>query len=126
MMATLERWSSLGMRSRFSSNARVAVATMPDIHERSRLLPFFGLFHYKERLLTGLNSTMADVNQEHINRRWRRSEHVFRRRYKVNNRVVELSASPAVSRLISHLVPVEQLGNLVRHRAHAASPAIRE
>lgn len=73
-------------------------------------------------LLTGLNGSVTDVDQDNINSRLRCSDHVLGRGNKLDGGVVELIACPPVTRLISDLIPVEQLGYFVRHVAHAASP----
>lgn len=73
---------------------------------------------------TRLHSAVADVDEEYINSRLRRSDHVFGRCNKLDYCVVQLGTRPAISRLIPGLVPVKQLRDLVRHTAHAATPAI--
>ena len=72
---------------------------------------------------TGLHSSMADVDQEYVDRGLRWADHVFRWRDELDYGVVELSARPTVPRLIPCLVPIKQLRNFIGHRTHAASPA---
>lgn len=67
---------------------------------------------------------MADINQDNIHSRLRRPHHVLSWRDKLDGGVVELVACPAVTRLVAHLVPVEELGNLVRHVAQTTAPPI--
>ena len=100
----------------------MAVATIPtkECHE------ILGRSGSGQEMLTGLDSSMTDVNEEDVDRRLWRSDHVLCRRNKLNDRVVKLGALPSVTRLVASLVPVEQLRHLVRHAAHAASPAKRE
>jgi hypothetical protein len=73
-------------------------------------------------LLTRLNGSVADVDQDNIHSRLRCSDHVLGRGNKLDGGVVKLIACPPVTRLISDLIPVEQLGYFVRHVTHAASP----
>ena len=77
-------------------------------------------------MLTGLNSSMTNINEEDIDRRLWRSDHVLCGRNKLDNRMIEFGALPTITRLVASLVPVEELGHLIRHAAHAASPAKRE
>lgn len=72
---------------------------------------------------TGLDSRMADVDQEDIDGRLGRANHVLSGRDELNNRVIELGTGPPVTRLVARLVPVEQLGYLVRHVAHTTPPS---
>ena len=74
--------------------------------------------------LTGLNCVMTDINQEHVDCRLRRPDHVLSRGYKFNARMIQFMTSPTISGLVANLIPVKQLGNLIGHAAHAASPSV--
>jgi hypothetical protein len=73
---------------------------------------------------TGLNSGMADVDQENIDSGLGGPNHILGRCNKLDDRVVKFGPCPPVARLVASLVPVEQLRNFVGHVAHAASPSV--
>ena len=66
---------------------------------------------------------MTNVNQDNVHSRLRGSDHVLGRSNELDDRVIKLVARPSIARLISDLVPVEQLRHFVGHVTHAASPA---
>ena len=67
---------------------------------------------------------MADIDQEHVNCWLRRSNHIFGRGNELHNRVIQLRASPPVSRLVPLLVPIKHLRDFVGHRTHATPPTV--
>lgn len=67
---------------------------------------------------------MARVNQEAVEYRLGRADHVLCWHNEVNDGVVQLHTLPTVSRLIALLVPVEHLRDLIAHRAKRAPPTI--
>jgi hypothetical protein len=73
---------------------------------------------------TSLDRGLGDVNDKNVARWLRGPDHVLGRGDKLDNRAVELVTLPAVSGLVCDLVPVEQLGDLVREVAHRALPAV--
>lgn len=118
-MDTFVLLSSLGIRSRFSKSVRVAVATIPKTKINfSRGTPKNGIPR------TGLDCSVADIDQEHVYRWLRRSNHILGGSDEFNNRVIQLGTSPPISRLAPLLVPIEHLRNLVGHRTHATPPTI--
>ena len=118
-MDTFVLLSSLGMRSRFSINVRVAVATIPETKINSS-------HRTPENKIprTRLDCSVADIDQEHVHSWLRRSNHVLSGGDEFHGRIIQLSTSPSVSRLVPLLVPIEQLGDLVGHRTHAAPPTV--
>ena len=86
----------------------VAVATIPiaeslaqDMHTQGKILR------------TALDGSMANIDQENIDGGLGRPNHVLSWRYELDYRMIKLWASPAVTRLIAYLIPVEQLGHLI-------------
>lgn len=65
---------------------------------------------------------MTDINKEDIHRRLRWPNHIFRRSDELHNRMIQFITSPSIARLVPTLVPIKELGYLVRHVAHAAPP----
>jgi len=67
---------------------------------------------------------MAHVDKEDIDGRLGRADHVFGRCHEFNDGMCQLSTRPAISRLVSGLIPVKQLWDLVRHSTHTAAPTM--
>jgi hypothetical protein len=65
---------------------------------------------------------MAHVDEEDIDSRLRRPDHVFGRCYELDDSMSQLSTRPAIRGLVPGLVPIKQLWDLVRHATHTAAP----
>lgn len=96
--------SSFGMWSRLSRRALHAVMTMPE--------------------LTATDRRMSHVDEEDVEHRLGRSNHVLCRRDVLDNSVVELSTLPAVHGLVVFLIPIEHLRDFIAHCALPACPAV--
>ena len=118
-MDTFVLLSSLGIRSRFSKSVRVAVATIPETG-----INFSQGTPKNEIPRTGLDCSVADIDQEHVNRWLRGSDHIFSRGDELHDRVIQLRTSPSISRLVPLLVPIKHLRDLVGHRTHATPPTV--
>lgn len=71
-----------------------------------------------------MNRSIADVDQEDVDWRLRRSDHILCWRYEVYYSVIQLRSLPAVGRLVRLLVPIEEAWDFVRQVAHRALPSI--
>jgi hypothetical protein len=118
-MDTFVLLSSFGMRSKFSNSVRVAVATIPGTE-----IKFSQGREENWNVRTRLDCSMADINQEHVHSWLRRSNHILSRSDELHDRIIQLSTSPPISRLIPLLIPIKQLGDLVGHRTHATPPPV--
>lgn len=67
---------------------------------------------------------MANIDQEDVDGRLGRANHILRWCYILHCTVTELCSAPAVTRLVTRLIPVEHLGNFVAQVAHTATPTI--
>ena len=67
---------------------------------------------------------MTDIEEEQINKRLRRSDHVFLGRNELNNRVVEFRSLPSIYTLLCCCIPIESLWNIVREVTHITSPSM--
>jgi hypothetical protein len=78
------------------------------------------------RVRTGLNSTVAHVDEEDIDSRLWGADHVFSRCDELNDSVVQLGTRPTIPGLVPGLIPIVQLWDFVRHAAHTAAPTTQD
>ena len=67
---------------------------------------------------------VADVEQEKIHERLRRSDHIFLRRDKLHNGAVQFRSLPTIHGLLCRGIPIKGLGYVVCQVAHIASPPV--
>lgn len=73
---------------------------------------------------TASNRSIAHIDQEKVDQRLRRSDHVFLRSNELDHAVVQIGAERAVSRPLVCGIPIESLGDIVGEVTHVATPAV--